>query len=60
MVRRHELTDVVWARIGPVLPVASGPGGRWRDQRQVVDGISRKVRTGADRRDVLERYGPCG
>lgn len=58
MVRRHELTDVVWARIEPVLPVASGPGGRWRDQRQVVGGIWEKVRTGAGWWDVPERCGP--
>ncbi|WP_422674090.1 IS5 family transposase [Bailinhaonella thermotolerans] len=56
--RRHELTDEAWARIEPLLPVNAGPGGRWRDHRQVVNGIVWKIRTGADWRDVPERYGP--
>jgi transposase len=58
VVRRHELTDAAWARIEPLLPGDSGRGGRWRDHRQVINGILWKVRTGADWRDVPERYGP--
>ena len=58
MVRRHELTDAAWARIEPLLPVNTGPGGRWRDHRQVINGILWKIRTGADWRDIPERYGP--
>lgn len=33
-------------------------GKRWRDHRQVVNGILWKLRTGAPWRDVPERYGP--
>jgi transposase len=58
MVRRHELTDAAWERIEPLLPAQPGRGGRWRDHRQVVNGILWKIRTGADWRDVPERYGP--
>ncbi|MGK5551975.1 transposase [Actinomadura kijaniata] len=58
MVRRHELSDEAWARIEPLLPVSTGPGGRWRDHRQVVNGIVWKIRTGADWRDVPDRYDP--
>jgi len=58
MVRRHEPTDAAWARIEPLLPVDTGPGGRRRDHRQVINQILWKIRTGADRRDVPERYGP--
>jgi transposase len=58
MVRRHELSDAAWARIEPLLPGDPPRGGRWRDHRQVVNGIVWKIRTGADWRDVPERYGP--
>ncbi|GAA2997740.1 hypothetical protein GCM10017559_17980 [Streptosporangium longisporum] len=58
MVRRHELTDDAWARIEPLLPANPERGGRWRDHRQVLNGIVWKIRTGADWRDVPERYGP--
>jgi transposase len=33
-------------------------GGRWRDHRQVLNGILFWVRTGVPWRDVRERYGP--
>jgi transposase len=58
MVRRHELSDAAWARIEPLSPSHPRQGGRWRDHRQVVNGIVWKIRTGADRRDIPERYGP--
>jgi len=34
-------------------------GGRWRDHRQVINGILFRVRTGVPWRDVPERFGPC-
>ncbi|RJL31897.1 IS5 family transposase [Bailinhaonella thermotolerans] len=58
MVRRHELSDAAWERIAPLLPPDPPRGGRWRDHRQVLNGIVWKIRTGADWRDVPERYGP--
>ncbi len=33
-------------------------GGRWRDHRQVVNGLMWKLCTGAQWRDLPERYGP--
>jgi transposase len=33
-------------------------GGRWRDHRQVINGILFRVRSGVPWRDVPERYGP--
>jgi transposase len=33
-------------------------GGRWRDHRQVLNGILFRVRTGVPWRDLPERYGP--
>jgi transposase len=58
VVRRHELTEAAWQRIAPLLPPNPQRGGRWRDHRQVLNGILWKIRTGADWRDVPERYGP--
>ena len=55
---RGELTDKAWAVIEPLLPPAGGARGRWRDHRQVINGILWKLRTGAPWRDLPERYGP--
>lgn len=40
------------------LPVNNGRCGRWRDHRQVIDGILHRVRTGVQWRDLPERFGP--
>jgi transposase len=58
MVRRHELTDEAWEQIAPLLPQVGRRNGRWRDHRQVVNGICWKLATGAPWRDIPERYGP--
>ena len=59
MSRRFELTDAEWELIAPLLPTMQARrGGRWRDHRQVINGILWRVRTGAPWRDVPERYGP--
>ncbi|WP_233601156.1 MULTISPECIES: IS5 family transposase [Micromonospora] len=58
MVRRGELTDEAWAVIAPLLPESGGARGRWRDHRQVINGILWKLRTGAPWRDLPERFGP--
>ncbi|WP_399434521.1 IS5 family transposase, partial [Streptomyces sp. WAC05950] len=42
----------------PFLPVSNGRCGRWRDHRQVIDGILHRVRTGVQWRDLPERFGP--
>jgi transposase len=57
VVGRGELTDRAWAVIKPLLPVSNGRSGWWRDHRQVIDGILCKLRPGAPRRDLPERYG---
>lgn len=38
--------------------MSNGRCGRWRDHRQVIDGILHRVRTGVQWRDLLERFGP--
>jgi transposase len=58
VVGRGELSDSAWAQIAPLLPAVGGRGGQWLDHRQVINAILWKLRTGAARRDLPERYGP--
>ncbi|MFD7835255.1 IS5 family transposase [Streptomyces sp. NPDC059761] len=57
---RGDLSDAEWERLRlrPFLPVSSRRCGRWRDHRQVIDGILHRVRTGVQWRDLPERFGP--
>ena len=57
--RRHELTDVEWAIIEPLLPQRSR-GVKRVDDRRVINGILWRFRTGSAWADVPERYGPTG
>ncbi len=57
MRKRHEMADVEWARLQPLLPPRKA-GKRRRDDRQVINGILWKLATGAPWRDLPERYGP--
>jgi transposase len=57
--RRFEITDQEWERLAPLLPATTPQrGGRWRDHRQVLNGILFRVRTGIPWRDLPQRYGP--
>ncbi|MFE2251827.1 IS5 family transposase [Streptomyces lavendulae] len=56
--QRGDLSDAEWERLWPFLPVSNGRCGRWRDHRQVIDGILHRVRTGVQWRDLPERFGP--
>lgn len=58
MAGRGDLTDAQWERLEPFLPVGNGRCGRWRDHRQVVNGVLYRIRTGVPWRDLPERYGP--
>jgi transposase len=58
--RARELTDTQWEAIAPLLPPPNRMGRPRRDDRQVVEGILWRMRTGAPWRDVPERYGPHG
>src|SRR5919112_547677 len=43
-----DLTDQEWARLEPLLPsMAPQRGGRWREHRQVVNGILWRIDHGA-------------
>nr|WP_318205878.1 IS5 family transposase [Streptomyces sp. SCL15-4] len=55
--RRHELTDQEWELLAPLIPRAATGRPRVAD-RQVINGMVYKIRTGISWRDLPERYGP--
>ncbi|MFE0257245.1 IS5 family transposase [Streptomyces sp. NPDC059010] len=55
--RRHELTDQEWELLAPLIPRAATGRPRVSD-RQVINGMVYKIRTGISWRDLPERYGP--
>ena len=54
--RPYELTDEAFDRIEPLLP-KQRPGGRWADHRIVLNGMFWILNSGAQWRDMPERYG---
>ncbi|WP_371558624.1 IS5 family transposase [Streptomyces longwoodensis] len=55
--RRHELTDQEWELLAPLIPRAA-TGLPWVSDRQIINGMVYKIRTGISWRDLPERYGP--
>ncbi len=57
--KRRELTDAQWAQLQPLLPPQrTGRRGRTpHDHRRIVEGILWLDRTGAQWRDLPERFG---
>ncbi|MEU4955730.1 transposase [Streptomyces lavendulae] len=49
VIRRHELTDVEWELLAPLIPSA-GRGRPRAEDRRVINGMVYKIRTGV---------GPC-
>ncbi|MFI1205771.1 IS5 family transposase [Streptomyces sp. NPDC020883] len=58
MLSRGDLTDAEWAVLAPLLPVSNNRCGRWRDHRQVINGIIHRLGTGVQWRELPERFGP--
>jgi transposase len=55
-----DLTDEDWQRLEPLLPSMDPQrGGRWRDHRQVINGILWRIENGAKWDQIPERYGPA-
>lgn len=54
--RRYELTDEAFERIESLLPTQK-PGGQWKDHRTVLNGMFWILNSGAQWRDLPERYG---
>lgn len=59
MPHRHEITDVQWELLQPLLRTEPTTKGRpRRDPRVLLNGVLWLLRTGAPWRDLPERYGP--
>jgi transposase len=59
MSRQWVLSDGMWARVEPLLPSTDGKRGRrFRDHRQVIEGILYRLRTSVPWRDLPDCYGP--
>ncbi|MFJ8249180.1 IS5 family transposase [Streptomyces sp. NPDC094466] len=58
MLSRGDLTNAEWAVLAPLLPTSSNRCGRWRDHRQVINGIIHRLSTGCQWRKLPERFGP--
>jgi transposase len=57
-VKRYELNEAQWGRIGTLLPgKASDPGRTAADNRLFVKGVLWVLRSGAHWQDLPERYG---
>jgi putative transposase len=56
-VHRHELTDAQWAQLKMLLPKRRGPRTRLGD-RNFLNAVVWRVRTGVPWRDLPERFGP--
>ncbi|WP_407667477.1 transposase [Myxococcus dinghuensis] len=54
--RRHELSDAQWNHIKPVLGSRTGPPSR-RGDRDFIDAVVWRVKTGVQWRDLPERFG---
>ncbi|MEW1569294.1 transposase [Streptomyces sp. NPDC093509] len=54
MIRRHELTDLEWELLAPLIPRAATGRPRVPD-RQVTNGMVYKIRTGVSWPDLPER-----
>jgi transposase len=57
--KRHKLSDQQWGLLAPFFPPRPRKrGGRWRDDRTILNGIFWRLTTGAPWRDLPRRYGP--
>ncbi|NOK01109.1 transposase [Myxococcus xanthus] len=54
--RRHELSDAEWSRIEPLLGSRSGPRSK-RGDRDFINAVVWRVKTGVQWRDLPERFG---
>jgi transposase len=57
MVRRYELTDPQSAMVEDLLPRNGRRGGPWNDHRTTLNGIFWILHSGAQWRELPERYG---
>lgn len=53
---RHELTDQQWSQLAGLLPITPGPQSK-RGDRNFLNAVMWRLKTGAPWRDIPERYG---
>jgi transposase len=57
--KRHEVSEEEWALLDPLIPKPIAKTGRPpRDRRQMLNGVLWILSTGAQWRDLPERFGP--
>jgi transposase len=57
--KRHALTDEQWGLLAGFFPPREPePGGQWKDDRLMLDGVLWRLNTGTAWRDLPERFGP--
>lgn len=56
--KRHALSDRQWERIHHLFERPKRPGGQWKDHRLMLDGVLWVMKTGAQWRDLPDRFGP--
>lgn len=57
MGRRYELSDQAFTLLADLLPPNGRRGGQWTDHRTALNGIFWILHTGAQWRELPERYG---
>ena len=57
-VRRYELSDEAFALVVDLLPRNGRRGGQWHDHRTALNGMFWILHSGAQWRELPERYGP--
>lgn len=57
-VRRYELSDEAFALVADLLPRNGRRGGQWHDHRTALNGMFWILHSGAQWRELPERYGP--
>lgn len=57
MVRRYELSEEAFGLVADLLPPNGRRGQQWKDHRTMLNGIFWVLHTGAQWREVPERYG---
>jgi transposase len=55
---RGDPADAEWAVLEPLLPRSNNRCGRWRNHRQVINGIIHRLSTGCQWRQPPARFGP--
>lgn len=61
MAKRHEVSEEEWAILDSVIPKSTAKTGRpARDRREMLNGLLWILSTGAQWRDLPERFGPWG